>query len=357
MILKVKRHRRIEYFNEFSVNLNYDAVASSFSFSLFFDPTNELHRVLFQPGHYHEVEIEHNGELLIRGWVLNQTFGSTSNKVLSSVSGYSLPGVLEDCEIPTDLYPLQSDGRTLLQIAQRFCSKFSFSVVVDPIVAAKMNTKFDTSTASETQTIKGYLTELAFQKKIVLSHTPDGDLLFTEANTKKAPIYHFEKDMVGTEMSLSINGQSMHSHLTIQKQASSDGGNAGEIHLTNPFVPYVYRPSVKSQSSGTDNDTNDAARMALAAEVKNIVLTITTNVWEIDGKLIKPNNIVTVKNDECFLFKTTRWFIRGVSFKGNEKQTTAVLTCVLPEVYNNEPFVNIFEDMVDWRTFHRENHL
>lgn len=357
MIIKIKRHKKVEFFNSFSLMLKYDAVASAFSFSFYFNPKDELQQVLFQPGHYHEVDVEHNGELLIRGWVLGQGFGVGAEKNLATVSGYSLAGVLEDCEIPTSLYPLQSDGRTLLQIAQRLVSPFPFNVSVDAVVAAKMNSKFDTSTASETQTIKGYLTELAAQKKIIISHTPNGDVLFTEAKTKIEPFYHFENGMPDTTMSLNIDGQSMHSHITVQKQASSDGGNAGEITIRNPYVPYVFRPKVSSQSSGNDIDTSEAARMALAAELKAIKLTITTNVWEIDGKIIKPNSIVTVKNDELYLFKKTRWFVESIQFNGNETSTTAILTCVLPEVYNSDPVINIFESMTDWRTFHKENHL
>lgn len=357
MNIKIKRHRKIDFFNSFSLLLNYDSVASAFSFNFYFDPNNEEHKVLFQPTHYHKVDVEHNGELLLRGWILNQSFGSKSTKELSSLSGYSLPGVLEDCEIPTTLYPLQSDGRSLLQIAQRFCSLFPFNVSVDPIVSKKVNGIYDTSTASETQTIKGYLTELATQKKVILTHTNEGNLLFTEAKTSQAPFYHFERGMPNVDIKLSIDGQSMHSHITIQKQAGVDGGNAGEFTIRNPYVPYVYRPKVISQTSGDDIDSSEAARMALSAELKGIVLTITTNVWEIDNKIIKPNSIVTVTDPENYLFKKTRWFVKSIQFNGDESSTTAVLTCVLPEVYSNEPVVNIFEGMTDWRKFHRENHI
>lgn len=357
MLLKIKRHRKIEFFNSFSLFLKYDSVASAFSFSFYFDPDNEEHKVLFQPSHYHKVDVEHNGELILRGTILNQGFSVGAEKKLATISGYSLPGVLEDCEIPTSLYPLQSDGRTLLQIAQRFTSLFPFNVLVDPVVSAKVNSTYDTSTASETQTLKGYLTELATQKKVILSHNSEGNLLFTEAKTNQKPFYHFENGMPDVEMSLNFDGQSMHSHITVQKQAGVDGGNAGEVTIRNPYVPYVYRPKVLSQSSGDDIDTSEAARMALSAELKGIVLTITTNVWEIDGKLIKPNSIVTVTNKELYLYNKTRWFVESIQFNGNETSTTAVLTCVLPYVYNNETVINIFEGMTDWRKFHRENHI
>jgi prophage tail gpP-like protein len=355
MNLKVKNHFDVEFFNEFTLDLRYDSVGSTFSFSLFFDPDNEYHKVLWEPSHYHQVSVEHNGELLITGFVLSQKMSSQSSKQLSSISGYSLTGVLEDCQIPPELYPLQSDGRTLREIAQRLMGYFGIDIVIDTNVAAKVNSVFDKTTASETTTIKQYLTSMASQKNIVLSHTPKGELLFTQARTQKEVSWHFTNDMPNTSMELTFNGQPMHSSITLQKQASAEGGNAGEVTIRNPYVPFVKRPKVKSQSSGTDNDTGDAARKALSEELKNITLVITTSQWEIGGEIVKPNNVIAVTNPEIYLYNKTNWFVESVSLKGNEKQTTATLTCVLPEVFNEDEVINIFEEMVDWRDFNKRH--
>ena len=224
MILKVKRHFKIEQYTKFSLLLRYDAVASSFSFSFYFDPNNPEHKLLFQPGHYHQIDIEHNGELLLRGWILGQAFGSQSTKVLSSVNGYSLSGVLEDCQIPLSLYPLQSDTKNLREIAQRLVSPFPFSMQIDGSVAAKMEQVYDITTAKETDTMKGYLTSLASQKDIILTHTNTGNLLFTKAKTRSTPIFHFEQGLESViEMSLKFNAQKMHSDITVQKQADIEG--------------------------------------------------------------------------------------------------------------------------------------
>jgi len=343
MEIKVKRHYKIDTFNKFSLLLRYDSVASAFNFQMYFDPNDSKHRMLFQPGHYHELDVIHNNELLVRGWILSQGFGVGPDKVLSSVNGYSLPGVLEDCNIPIDLYPLQSDQKTLREIAQRLVSKFPFGIVVDPSVASLMDQKFDTSTASESQSIKAYLNELASQKNIILTHTADGNLLFTKPKTRRSPIFHFENNQPSIEMSLQFNGQGMHSHIWVQKEADIEGGNAGQELKRNPFVPYVFRPSVKTQSSGDDVNTAEAAQNALQSELKNIVLTIKTNMWEIDGKVIKPNNIITVRNPELYLFETSNWFIESVQLDGDETETVATLTCVLPEVYNGNIPPYIFE--------------
>lgn len=336
MIVKIKDHYQLDFFNGLSVTLRYDSVASQYGFNMYFDPNNEDHKELLKPGHYHQMSIEHNGELLMTGFILNQTFSSRPTKQLSSVSGYSLPGVLEDCQIPPSLYPLQSDGKTLLEIAQKLVGNFPFGIEVDPLVSKRMREVYPTTTASESQSIKDYLSSLAAQKNIILSHTAKGDLLFTQAKTNQKPFFHFEGCMSNVEMNLSFNGQGLHRDITVMKQADKNGGNAGQTTIRNPFVPYVRRPSVKTQNSGNDVNTAEAAQNILGAELKNITLTIKVNYWELNGELLKPNTTLTVKNDELYIFEKVEWFVESVTFTGDEKQNTAVLKCVLPEVYNGK---------------------
>lgn len=344
MEIEIKNHYRIEFFNQFSLSLRYDSVASTFGFSYYFDPKDATHRNMFNPGHYHLIKIKHDGETLLTGTMLSAAFKSSAIKQLAGCSGYSLPGVLEDCQVPTELYPLQSDGKTLKEIADRMTSLFPFSVSISSSVADLMGETYDTTTTKEDQTIKEYLGSLASQKNIILSHTQGGNLLFTKPNTNILPIFNLSGDTVGVvNMSLSFNGQGMHSSISVLKQASIDTDNAGEGVIINPFVPYAFRPFVKIQSSGNDNDSNKAARNVLSTEMKKISLKIQLNTWYLNGKFIKPNNIITVQNEDIFLFKRSRWFIESIDYSQNSNDTGAVLTCVLPEVYNDNTPTNIFE--------------
>lgn len=333
------RNRKVDFFNDFTVKLQYDSIADAFSFSFYFNPDNREHRDMLCIGHYHLCKVTHNGETLITGYVLGQKFTTSAAANMVSIGGYSLPGVLEDCEIPTSLYPLQSDGISLKSIAERLIQPFGLKLKIDPAVSSAVNSAFKSTTASETQTVKAYLDELASQKDIVLSHDEFGNLLFTKAKTNQQPILDFDvqngKSIPGTTFTLDYGGQQMHSHITVQKQADSDGGNAGEFTIRNPFViNSVYRPKTISQSSGDDNDTEKAAKSALAAELKNLKLTITTDRWLVDGKILRPNNIITVRDPGIYLFKKTKWFIESIDYTGNESINTCVLHCVLPCVYD-----------------------
>lgn len=344
MILKIKG-KKVDFFNSFALSLRYDSVASAFSFNYYFDPNNPDHKEIAKPCDYPIVEVEHNNEQLLRGYLLSNTFKHSSVMELAAFGGYSLPGVLEDVEIPTSLYPLQSNNLSLKQIAEKLLKPFDINLIVDNSVSSKVNSKFDVSTANDKQSIKSYLTELAAQKNIVISHNSNGDLWFTEAKTTLKPIINFEPGIPNTSMDLAINGQMMHSEITLQKQAAIEGGNAGEQSIKNPYASTVYRPKVKSQSSGDDNDTGKAAKNSLSEELKGIVLKIETDRWEIDGKIIKPNNTITVINPSLYLYNKTTFFIEQVDLKGSntEADYRATLTCVLPEVYNNSTPKNIFK--------------
>lgn len=346
--MKIKiRGKLFDFFSNLKLTLKYASVGSTFSFDAFFDPENDEHRNLFKPYTYQRVEIideNNNNDRLLTGTMLNNSFNDSSVKSLVSVSGYSLPGVLEDCKIPIELYPLQSDGKSLKQITEALIKPFGINLVVSSLVNVAANKDYEKTTASNNQTIKSYINELALQRNIILSHTDGGSLLFTRAKADLKPIARFVGGISGTKMSLSTSGQQMHSSITLQKQADLDNDNAGQAPIDNPFVN-VFRPTTMEQSSGDDIDTEAAIKNVLSSELKSIVLTIVTDrwTWEADGKvMMKPNNIITVHNHDIHLYQFVRFFVESIAFSGDPGKETAVLTCVIPEVYTGEIPRNIF---------------
>lgn len=332
------RTRKLALFNEFSLSLRFDTVASAFSFSAYFNPDNIEHREMMCIGHDHIAIVKHNGETLLTGYVMNQKFSDSATKSLVSFSGYSLTGFLEDCQIDPSSYPLQNDGLTLREIVSRLIKPFGLKMIVHSSVNSRMDEVFAETTAEATETVKDYITKQAAQKGIITTHNEAGNLVFLLADTTRQPIIHYQKDggTPFTSMELDFNGQSMHSDITVVQQANDEGENAGESSISNPYVPYVHRPKVMTQTSGTDVDTDKAARMALSSELKGLKLSIKTDRWEIDGKVLKPNNMITVVNPRVYLYKKSRWFVEQVDLIGNQNSATATLTCALPEVYNDK---------------------
>jgi len=328
MILKVN-NKKFDFFNDVNVTMRYDAVASSFGFSALFDAESDAHKRLFKPLTYSKVEIEHNGELIITGRKISNSYRSTAKPTPATISGYSLTGVLEDCTVPVSAYPLQFDGLTLKEIAEKLLAPFDIALVVDSAVTARANEVLDTSDASTTGSIKNYLVSLASQKAIIVTHTKYGALFLTEAKANRKAIADLSD---AYEKTIAIDGQKLHSVVAVVKDADIKGGNAGEAELDNPLVT-SFRPSVGTQKSGDDNDTELAAKAKRGAELKGIKLTVKLNSWTVNDRIIRPNNVISIKDPELFLYSRSNWFIEQVVLNGTEKLQTATLTCVLPEAY------------------------
>jgi prophage tail gpP-like protein len=332
-----------DFFNAVKVTLTYDSVASVFGFSAYFDPNDTLHRKLFRPLRYQKCTVTHEGETLITGRILSVSFKSEPQKTLVTISGYSTTGILEDCPIPTEVYPLQSDGLTLGEIVKKVVDPFGLSVVVDKAVEDRYNATFTTVEAKADQSAKAYLSEIAAQRGIILSHTSGGALLFTEAKADRRPTFEFADGEGYTSAGLSVNGQQLHSTVTVLRDADVNGGNAGEFEATNPLVG-IKRPRVVLQTSGDNNTTEKAAEMARADELKAIQLTVNVPTWVMNGKVLRPNTVISIRDPELFLFKKRNFFVSNVTLSGNEKEQTASLTCVLPETYTLKNPIDIFAE-------------
>lgn len=337
MILKINdriRTRKLQYFSDFNVYMKYDAVGSSFSFSFYFDPDNQEHVDLACIGHYHICTVEHNGELILTGTVLSEAFTDGPKTELVHIGGYSLPGVLEDCEIPVGA-GYQSDLLSLNDIAQKYLPYFGLSYAVDSQVSDKMNEPFDSTTANEGQSVKSYFSELASQKNIIVSHNAKGQVLFTGLVPRKKPVAEFTGGVPGTTMKLDFNGQAMHSKIWVVSQTDVEDANATENSVTNPYVlSRVFREKVSVMNSGKEIDALQAAKNIRSQELKNLKLTIDTDRWDIDGKIIRPGMIISVQNPRIYLKKKSNWFVDEVHLMGSSDKMVATLTCVPPSVYD-----------------------
>lgn len=336
------RVRTLKYFNNFKVNMKYDAVASTFSFSYLFDPNNPEHKELSCIGHFHECTLEHEGEILIKGNVLSINFVSSPKVEMVTVSGYSLPGILEDISIipnaKTESSPLQFNNLSLNQIVDRVISPYRLKRVTDPIVAASANEVYVECKANIGETIKPYLSRLAAQKNIVLSHNAKGNLVLTRLPRKQEPVFAFELGKTtGASYNLSFDGQQMHSKITVVEQPDLDTPNSTVLsEAINPYVIRNYqRPKiVVSNARSVAKDSTDTARNLLAQELKGIKLTINTDKWGVNGKVWRPGQEITVLNPQIYLYEKARFVIESVELDGNPESTTATLTCMIPEVYN-----------------------
>ncbi len=327
------------YFNKISIVLTLDSIASAFSFTARFNPDNPSHKSIFKPFSYPKVEIYNDlNELLLTGVIVSHKFSSNKNPELIQVSGYSAAGKLEDVTIPTNAYPLESNNRSLKNIVDKLGRLFDIKCIIDPSVFRAANINYEKTEAQPSDTIKSYLSKLASQRNIVLSHNEKGDLVLFRPDTNKEPIYFFNSENT-LDMSLSTNGQSVHSTISVIRQPSDNNPSVILEDAANNLMIKEYRPVVHVLSSGGATDTKFAANNKRASELKSISVIVKAKNY----LNIKPSDIVEIQNKEIYLYHRTRFLVNGVKITESEKETITEITMVLPETYTGKQPKNIFE--------------
>lgn len=328
------------FFNELSVDRTLDSIASTFSFKARFNPENENHQRLFKPLSFHKVEIFNSSDLLIfTGVIVNHSFDSVANPNLVAVSGYSLPGILEDCTIPVRNYPLESTNRSLKDIADRLCGLYGIKVVIDSSVGNDANRVYSKTTASVSDTVKGYLSKLTSQRNVILSHDAKGRVLLFKPNGNKQPKYSFNKENA-LKMNLGVNGQGLHSFISVVRQPSSENAGVSTADsIQNPLIN-VFRATTKVLSSGEDTDTKNAADNELASELKAISVGVSLEGLYDD---INPGDIIEIENKEIYIYNKTLFMVSSVKLAVNNSGNTTELSLVLPETYTSKVPKKIFD--------------
>jgi prophage tail gpP-like protein len=338
--MKIKINGRFyNFFNNIAVNYKLDSVASTFSFSGRFDPSNELHKSIFKPLAYHKVEIFSNaGKLLLTGSIVNTSLGSDSKRELQQLSGYSKAGILEDITIPVSAYPLEKLNVNLEDLTASVLNGFDIDFVIDSTVINDMQIVYPKTVAQPSETIKNYIAKLAAQRHIVLSHNEKGDLVFFKPNVKSKPVLLLTEENTLT-MGLSVNGQALHSEISVIRQPSKGNSSLSAVDtITNDMVKKK-RTLVKVLSSGSETETKKAADNVLAEQLKNISFTAVLNRIED----VKVGDIVEVINPEIYLYNRAKLVISSMIIKESSVSDEMSMNLVLPETFSGETPKNIFE--------------
>lgn len=326
--------KRFTHFDDYEVVLTFNAIASHFRFLV-------QHNILKDLMSYPLCEIHNDeGDLLIKGMILPPTLRSSPKPEKIEINGYSSCGVLEDCQIPVDLYPLQFDGMSLAEITKTILSKFPFDFTYSSLVRDDILKPYDKIESKPDQTIKEFLTELAVERNIILSNYRDGRLFYTRMDAHASvPVGTIDKGMPGIRnMTLQISGQELHSPIFIIAQAEgSESGDSTQYKVDNPYVS-AYRPRVVVAEAGDEFDAEKFARSILGKELANIKLTFESSKYYRMGK------VLLIRNPDLMIDDFTEFFIQEVRIKGSsQKKDNYIYTCVLKDVYTNAPIKNIFK--------------
>lgn len=326
-------------FNSISVTQNLNAVATVFSFTGRYDRENPFHRKIFKPYQYLDCDFYNDaGTKFVTGQIVSHDFLSNDVPNLVQISGYSNGGVLEDCSIPLESYPLESIGRNLKDITERLISYFDLKLIIDSSVRSDCNLVYGKSCGEPSGSVKDYLSQLASQRNIVLGHDRHGRISYYRPNVNAKPRVFYDGSN-SLEMSLSCNGQGMHSKISALRQPSKS--NSGNISLSDSIInPFVgrYRPSVQVLTSGEDGETSKGIKNLLSEELKNIKINFSFDKWQ----PLLVGDIVEVLNPEIFINKKSRFMVESTTINEDEKGRSMTMSVVLPESFTGEIPINVF---------------
>jgi len=339
--MKIKiENKFFNHFSNLTLKFNLDTFASVFSFDARFDPDNVEHQKIFKPLTYPKIEIFSNDmDLLLTGNVVNNSFTSTKTPQLVSFSGYSKSGILEDVTIPDSVYPLEKNNQSLSEISAQLLKPFGISQLIESNVANKMNLVYEKAVAQPSQSVASFLTQLASQRNIVIGHTKKGDVYYFKAFIGSKPVRSYDSsNLLSSKMA--INGRSFHSDITVRRQPSDENEGVSTLDsVRNPNVRQI-RSVCKVLSSGTDTSTIEAARNALAAELRGISLTLI--LPKIDFKLLC-GQVIEFQNKELFIYKRQKFIVNEINYKEDSLGDTMSINCLTPEAFTGGTPTNIFD--------------
>ncbi|MES2287276.1 MAG: hypothetical protein V4547_16410 [Bacteroidota bacterium] len=328
------------YFNGFAVVQKLDSVASTFTFVARFDPTDKESRIMFKPYSYPDVEVyTDEGKLLLTGSIVTHEFNSDAAPKLVKVSGYSAGGILEDCQIPLANYPLENLQGNLKDISNKLLKIFDLSLKIDASAAKECSLNYEKSVCEPTETIKEYLSKLASQRNVVMSHDINGNIIYFKPNINAKSKYYFTDENT-VDMALTANGQGLHSSVSVIRQPSHGNSGVETKDTVNITLCKKHRTSVKKMSSGEDTNTARAVKSAMAAELKSLGVRVSLSEWLED---IKCGDIVDIHNHEIYLFYRVRFIVTEIEYQQNQQEKTMDITVMLPEAFTGDIPKNIFD--------------
>lgn len=215
-----------------------------------------------------------------------------------------------------------------------------------PIKKSKLVTdekKFPRVKAEPTETIWSHLSKLAAQRGLLLSCTPQGDLLLTTANINGKPVGTIEEEIspLASEFQAKFSGRDRFAMYRAIVKSSSTSRPAG-IQTAKDTVVKAPRLLTFNADDNIPGEAKSAAewrKNKSAADAMSISFPV--NGWYApDGSLWKPNTTVTIISDTIGIGKNGFTFlITRVELKYSSGGNSAVLELKPPTYYKSGEMV------------------
>ena len=322
-----------KFWADLEINRPIDSFAT-FSLNSPFDPDVPLLRETFEPFSYKSVELKIDGEQLLTGVLfVRPQIAPTSNTV--ACSGYSKPGVLNDCEFPQSAYPLEFDELNLRTIAEKAAQPFS----VDVIFNTSPGVVFEQVAATPSAKVLAFLIGLAKQRSLLISDSTAGEMVFFTpiASGPAVAAIHQDQDRF-IDGAPSFNDQKYFSSVT-GLSPNVIARFSEEFTVENTHLSGIIRPHTFNIEDTTDVDIQTVVKAKAGRMFADAVgYDITLQGWRDDnGSIWTPNKLVKLLAPGMMVYRESDLIIKSVKLKrAGQGGDTAALKLVLPGAYNGK---------------------
>jgi prophage tail gpP-like protein len=322
--------RRFRFWSSVSIRRALDTM-DTINLSAPFEPGETP----FQPFAFPTVGVTIGGDQLFTGTIVGVSPVVASGGRTLQVSGYSLPGVLGDCQAPVSAYPLEFSAVTLPTIAAQMCKPFGITTTFD----GPAGPAFEWVECTPTTTVLSFLADLAKKRGLVISSTPAGALKFWKSAGAGSPVATLREGAAGPLLSVTptFNPQGFYSHIT-GAEMSLVGVDGASYTVANPHASGTIRPHNFDVDDTQEGDLPDIVK-AKAGRMFGAMVSYSVEVstWRDEaGALWAPNTTLKLFSPGAMVNSEYSFLIRSVEFRRDSRSETATLELVLPGSFSGE---------------------
>jgi len=316
-----------------------------------FEAERKEFRALFRPLSFQDIEVTVGNVALFTGILVDVLPNVTPDSRMVECSGYSRPGVLQDCTPPADSLPLEWKNATFRTIATDLCARFGidvdfnltddspFSLVgLDPNGSLK-EYKSKSAIKEESGDAWSFLAKLAKQRNALLTSSTLGRLKIWRADPDTTPVVQLKGGLPPLlQVRPTFQPQEYFSEITCfsPKTRKKKGS---QYTVQNPRLPSVIRPHCFKADDSEDADA-PAAAAAKAGRMFGNAASFTIEgipTWrDPSGALWRPNSLLRLEAPDCMIYEPTDLLIRSVTFRQAAEAETADLEVVFPGSFSGE---------------------
>lgn len=323
------------FFTSYEMTFSIDSI-DTFSFSAPFDSSSLLYREAFRPFSYKPVSIYYGQQLILTGVLLAPQSEANPDSKTLTITGYSKPGILNDCMMPITSFPLEFNNQSLQQITNKVCQPYG---IKNQFISSSGNIFEKVAIEIENRVLE-FLIPLAKQRGLLTTNDEYGKLIFWKSESG-SPVANFKQgELPFISCSPNFDYQNFYSHITAISKTTELEDSAQKTYINNYLVNrginrhYNYKEEDVTSSELQQAVKEKAGRMF--GESASYSLTVQGHKDK-NGNLYKKNTIITLLAKDAMIYRESNFLIKGLTMsRSSDGGDITNFDLVLPGAYTGE---------------------